>query len=117
MDEHTTGAVICPVTGVTIDPPQPQQRFVSAALLRKNDNLLRRLQHRQYAKGSKDDPYGQAAHNVRHQENNQCNNLRGDINRIYNTPTLFEVTDTLRLTDEQWASLDYGKGTPYHVCL
>ncbi|MCX6213251.1 hypothetical protein [Spirosoma sp.] len=117
LGTSTAGGVICPVTGVTIDQPQPQQRFVSAAMLRNNDDLLLTLerQHRQYTKGSKEDQYSRAAHNVRNRESNQRNNLRRDVNRIYNTPTLFDVTDTLRLTPEQRAALDYWKGTPYEV--
>lgn len=117
--ESMAGGVVCPVTGVTIDRPRPQQRFVSASMLRTQDDLLQTLerQHRQYAKGSKEDSYGRAAHNVRNKESNQRNNLRRDIDRIYNTPTLFDVTDTLRLTPEQRALLDYWKGTPYEVRL
>lgn len=119
LGESTAGGVVCPVTGVTIDRPRPQQRFVSASMLRTQDDLLQTLerQHRQYAKGSREDPYGRAAHNVRNRESNQRNNLRRDINKIYNTPTLFDVTNTLRLTPEQQAALDYWKGTPYEVRL
>ncbi|GAB3897580.1 hypothetical protein [Spirosoma agri] len=116
-DEYTMGDVVCPVTGVTINQPQPQQRFVSAAMLRNNDDLMLTLerQHRQYAKGSKEDPYSRAAHNVRNKDSNRRNNLRRDINKIYRNPTLFDVTDMLRLNTDQWVMLNYWHGTPYEV--
>ena len=107
-----SGVVICPVTRVSIDQPQPQQRFVSATMLRNNDDLLLTLdsQHRQYAKGSKEDEFSRAAHNVRNTYNNprhnSRNNLKRSINKIHRQPTLFNVADTLRLTDDQRALLN-----------
>ena len=113
-EPHTPGAVtrnpvVCPVTGVIIHQPQRGQRFVSATILRTNDNLLLKLdsQHRQYVKGSKEDEYSRAAHNIRNVDSNRRNNLRRSINKIHRNPTLFDVTDTLRLTADQWAALDH----------
>ncbi len=71
-------------------------------------------QHRGYAKGSKEDVYTQAAYNARNKDSNQRNNLRRSINRIYQTPTLFDVAD---ITADQRAALDYWQGTPYAVPL
>ncbi|MFD2569967.1 hypothetical protein ACFSUS_04935 [Spirosoma soli] len=116
------GAVVCPVTGVTIDRPQPGQRFVSAAMLRNNDDLMLTLdhQHRQYAKGSKEDEYSRAAHNVRNQDSNRRNNLRRRLSRsLYEREGqqqfLFPLSEMIHLTDEERAILDYWKGTPYEV--
>ncbi len=115
--------VVCPVTGVTIDQPQPQQRFVSAAMLRNNDDLLLTLdrQHRQYAKGSKEDEYSRAAHNVRNKDSNERNNLRRRIDQFNfkkgGQQSLFPELDVFPLTDSQRAALDYWNGTPYEVRL
>jgi hypothetical protein len=108
---------------VTIDRPRPVQRFVSAAMLRNNDELLMMLdsQHRQYAKGSKDDPYTQAAHNVRNWESNPRNMLRRQLIRYQQKSAhqlpLFPEQARLTLTNEQRAILDFWKGTPYEVRL
>lgn len=110
------GATVCPVTGVVL-PPAPGRRFVSATMLRNDDDLLLTLnnQFRQYAKGSKEDEYSRAAHNVRNVDSNRRNNLRRSINKIHREPTLFDVSDTLRLTADQRAALDYWQETPYEV--
>lgn len=107
--ESTPGAIVCPVTGVVIDQPQPAQRFVSATMLRTDDDLLLTLnsRFRQYAKGSKENEYSRAAHNVRNVDSNRRNNLRRSINKIYRNPTLFDVIDTLRLTTNQRAALNH----------
>ncbi|MBO0951296.1 hypothetical protein [Fibrella forsythiae] len=86
-------------------------------MLRNNDDLLLTLtsQHREYVKGSKEDEYSRTAHNVRNKDSNQRNNLRRNINKINRNPTLFDVADTLRLTTNQRAALDYWNGTPYEV--
>ena len=84
--DRQSNPVICPVTGVLIEKPRPGQRFVSATMLRNDDDLMLMLdsQHRQYAKGSKEDPYSQAAHNVRNQITNPRNNLRRRVLRAIN---------------------------------
>lgn len=78
-------------------------------------------QHRQYAKGSKVDPYTQAAHNVRNRESNQRNNLRRQLIRFQQKTEhqlpLFPEQPRLTLTVEQRALLDYWKVTPYEVRL
>ncbi|MGV3561322.1 hypothetical protein [Larkinella arboricola] len=109
--------VVCPVTGVTIEQPRPGQRFVSSVVLRNNDDLLLTLnrQQRQYAKGSKEDQYNRAAHNVRNRESNERNNLARRLRRVLDTPGLFPPAEGIRLTDEQRAALDYWRGTPYEV--
>lgn len=86
-------------------------------MLRTNDDLLLKLeqQHRQYAKGSKEDLYNRATHNVRNKASNPRNNLRRSINKIYRQPVLFNVVTTLRLTDNQRATLDYWQGTRWEV--
>jgi hypothetical protein len=115
------GAVVCPVTGAVIDQPRPGQRFVSAAMLRTDDDLMIHLsrQHRQYAKGSKEDVYTQAAHNARNKESNERNNLRRRIERFNQTTSgqlfLFPELKVFQLTDAQRAALDYWKGTPYEI--
>jgi hypothetical protein len=115
------GAVVCPVTGAVIDQPRPGQRFVSAAMLRTDDDLMLTLdrQHRQYAKGSKEDLYSRAAHNVRNKESNERNNLRRRIERFNQTTGgqlfLFPEFRGFQLTETQQAALDYWKGTPYEV--
>ena len=117
---HTStepGAALCPVTGVKLHRPKSGQRFVSAEMLRHDDDLLMRLNSRfsQYAKGSKEDEYTRTAHNTRNAFNNPRhnprNNLKRSINKIHRQPTLFDVADTLRLTADQRAALDYGPGT------
>lgn len=115
--ESTRGAVICPVTGVILHRPKPGQRFISAAMLRNDDDLLMRLnsQFGQYAKGSKEDEYSRAAHNARNAFHNDPNNLRRRINRINQHPTLFDVSGMVRLTTDQRAALDHWQGTPYEV--
>jgi hypothetical protein len=52
-------------------------------MLRNDDDLLMMLesQHRQYAKGSKEDPYTRAAHNARNRQSNPRNNLRRQLIR------------------------------------
>ena len=111
--------VICPVTGVLIAAPQPGQRFVSTVVLRNDDDLMLTLdsQYRQYAKGSKEDEYSRAAHNVRNADSNPRNNLRRRINRIYQNqnPTLFDLSQTVKLTDEQRTLLDHWQGTRYEL--
>ena len=86
-------------------------------MLRHDDDLLMRLNSMfgQYAKGSKEDEYTRAAHNARNAFHNEPNILRRRINRINRQPTLFDVTDTLRLTADQRAALDHWRGTPYEV--
>jgi hypothetical protein len=120
-DSPLPGAVVCPVTGVTVSVSRGggRRRFVSATMLRANDDLMLTLgsQHRQYNKGSKEDPFSRVAHNVRNKESNQRNNLRRIINKVYQTPTLFDLANTVRLTAQQRAALDYWKGTPYEVRL
>ncbi len=73
---ETEGA-ICPVTGVPISDTNGRgvRRFVSAMMLRNDDDLLLQLndQHSQYAKGSKEDEYSRAAHNVRNAHSNPRN--------------------------------------------
>lgn len=103
------GMVMCPITGVTIEQPQSGQRFVSAAMLRNNDDLLMTLdrQHRQYAKGSKEDLPTRTAHNIRNAYHNPRNNLRRRLKQMEKYPTLFGVSQTVRLTPEQRAALDY----------
>ena len=118
---HQPQPVICPVTGVLIEQPQPGQRYVSPVVLRNNDDLLLTLerQHQQYAKGSKEDPYSRAAHNVRNQASNPRNNLRRQLIRYQEKTArqlpLFPEQARLTLTDEQRALLDYWKGTPYEL--
>ena len=113
--------VLCPVTGVLIEQPQPGQRYVSATTLRNDDDLLLTLdsQHRQYAKGSKEDLYSRAAHNVRNQASNPRNNLRRQLIRYQQRRvgqcSLFPDQDRVKLTDEQRALLDYWKGTPFEL--
>ncbi|QJD77816.1 hypothetical protein [Spirosoma rhododendri] len=129
-DQPPAPPTVCPVTGAVINQPQPGQRFVSAAMLRTNDDLLLTLerQHRQYAKGSKEDEYSRAAHNVRNKESNERNNLRRRIERNnfrqhleqHSQTTggqlpLFPEFGAFQLTDAQRAALDYWKGTPYEV--
>lgn len=115
------GVVVCPVTGAVINQPRPGQRFVSAAMLRTDDDLMIHLshQHRQYAKGSKEDVYTQAAHNVRNKESNERNNLRRRIERFnqttYGQLPLFPEFGGLQLTDVQRSVLDYWKGTSYEI--
>ncbi|GAB2567700.1 hypothetical protein [Spirosoma areae] len=74
-------------------------------------------QHRQYAKGSKEDEFSRAAHNARNADSNRRNYLRKRIDRANQQPTLFDVSKTLRLTADQRALLDYWQGTPYEVKL
>ncbi|WP_138993394.1 hypothetical protein [Larkinella sp. C7] len=109
--------VVCPVTGVMIDQPRPGQRFVSSVVLRNDDDLLLTLnrQQRKYAKGSKEDQYSRAAHNVRNRESNERNNLARRLRRVLDTPGLFPPDEGIRLTDEQRAVLEYWAGTPYEV--
>ncbi|GAB3894761.1 hypothetical protein GCM10028825_37660 [Spirosoma agri] len=82
-------------------------------MLRTNDDLLLTLerQHRQYAKGSKEDLYSRAAHNVRNKESNERNNLRRRIERFNQTKggqlPLFPEFGIFQLTDAQRAALDY----------
>ena len=118
---HQPQPVICPVTGVLIEEPQPKQRYVSTVVLRNNDDLMLTLerQHRQYAKGSKENPYSRAAHNVRNQASNPRNNLRRQLIRYQEKTAhqlpLFPEQARLTLTDEQRALLDYWKGTPFEL--
>jgi len=95
------------------------RRFVSATMLRNDDDLLLQPNARfgQYAKGSKEDEYSRQAHNVRNAHSNPRNNLRKDIEKIYRQPTLFDVSKTVRLTPNQRAVLDYWRGTPYELRL
>jgi|GEM_PF-2803264 len=105
-----TDAAVCPVTGVSIPDTNGAgvRRYVSAVMLRNDDDLLLQLnaQFGQYAKGSKEDEFSRAAHNVRNAHTNPRNNLQRSINKIYRQPTLFDVSDTLRLTADQRAALD-----------
>ncbi|GAB2562439.1 hypothetical protein [Spirosoma areae] len=115
------GAVVCPVTGVLIERPRPGQRFVSAAMLRQDDDLLLQLQSqsRAYAKGSKEDEYSRAAHNARNRDSNRRNNLRRQLIRHNKKKggqqSLFPELAVFFLTNEQRAALDYWQGTPYEV--
>ncbi len=113
------GEAVCPVTGVPIHhiTGRGVRRFVSAAMLRNNDDLLMRLnsQFRQYAKGSKEDEYSRAAHKARNAHSNPRNNLRRRINRINQHPTLFDLSTMVRLTADQRAALDHWQGTSYEV--
>ena len=115
--ESTPGAVVCPVTGIALKQPRRGQRFVSATMLHSDDDLMLTLQSRfkQYRKGSKEDQFSRAAHNLRNDNSNPRNNLRRSINKIHCQPTLFDVSDTLRLTADQRAALDHWRGTPYEV--
>jgi hypothetical protein len=71
------------------------------------------------AEGSKEDPYTQAAHNVRNWESNEHNTLRRQLIRYQQKTayqlSLFPEQAGPTLTDEQRALLDYRKGTPYEV--
>ncbi|WP_245565226.1 hypothetical protein [Spirosoma spitsbergense] len=114
--------VICPVTGVLIEKPRPGQRFVSATMLRNDDDLMLMLdsQHRQYAKGSKEDPYSQAAHNARNKITNPPNTLRRRVLRAINGAgggqlPLFPPAQMLILSDSERQTLNYWKGTPYEL--
>jgi hypothetical protein len=112
--------VVCPVTGVAIERPRPGQRFVSATILRTNDDLLLTLdtQHRQYAKGSKEDDYSRAAHNVRNKDSNPRNNLRRLVNQCLEEREHSLFPDhPIPLTNAQRALLDHWRGTPYEVRL
>ncbi|WP_020607702.1 hypothetical protein [Spirosoma spitsbergense] len=117
---HTTtgpGAIICPVTAVLIEQPRPGQRFVSATMLRNDNDLLTELEQlfTCYRKGSKEDQPTRTAHNARNVPSNERNNLRRGINKIHRQPTLFDVSQTLRLTADQQAALDYWKGTRFEM--
>lgn len=116
----TPGPVVCAVTGVELPTTSTGgrvRRFVSASMLRNDDDLMLTLQNqfKQYAKGSKEDEFSRAAHNVRNRHSNERNNLRRSINRINRQPTLFDVSGTLRLTPDQRAALDHWQGTRYEV--
>ena len=103
------------VTGVLIGDTSERgggvRRFVSTTMLRTDDGLMIEVSGRfgQYAKGSKEDDYTRTAHNVRNTYNNprhnSRNNLKRSINKIHRHPTLFDVTNTLRLADDQRALL------------
>ena len=116
---NTPGAVVCPVTGAVLPTPtgKVKRRFVSAAMLQHDDGLLMQLNARfsQYANGSKEDEFSRAAHNARNTYHSPRNNLKRSINKIHRQPTLFDVSDTLRLTADQRAALDFWQGTPYEV--
>ncbi|MFP4095791.1 MAG: hypothetical protein ACLFUB_15000 [Cyclobacteriaceae bacterium] len=84
----------CIITGQDISDQRPGSRFISA---------------------SKIGYY--PAHNVRNADSNPRNNLRRRINRYADQPTLFQVNQYLRLTDEQKKMLTFWKGTPYEVRL
>lgn len=128
-EEHTTAydtmraasydddSIICPVTGILINEPRPRQRFVSATMLRKNPDLLQALQHnhKQYAKGSKEDECSRAAHNVRNVESNARNNLIRRIQRIADTPMLFPLWEMVKLTPQQESTLTSTHGTHYEI--
>ena len=110
---------VCSVTGVSL-PSAPGRRFVSATMLRSDDDLMMTLdnQHRQYAKGSKEEQYSRVAHNIRNRDSNPRNNLRRKINRlIEERKNSFFPDLPIRLTDAERALLDYWKGTPYEIRL
>ncbi|GAB2567676.1 hypothetical protein [Spirosoma areae] len=90
-------------------------------MLRNNDDLMMRLggMFKQYAKGSKEDQFNQAAHNARNRDSNRRNNLRRQLIRHNKKKggqqSLFPKLDVLTLTDEQRVLLDYWKSTPYEL--
>lgn len=107
------GVVVCPVTGVKLHQPKPHQRFVSATMLRNDDELMKEVSglFGQYAKGSKENDFVRAAHGARNKYFNEIHNPPNNLKRSINKPyrygqqTLPFVEDTLRLTPEQRAAL------------
>jgi hypothetical protein len=119
----TTTGHYCPVTGVPIPDDGPghvrrvNRRFVSATMLRTDDDLMKRVKGRfsQYAKGSKEDAHTRTAHNVRNAYHNPRNNLKRSINKINRQPTLFDVSETLRLTDHHRTLLNQNPSNLPHL--
>lgn len=107
-----------------IKGPIPKQRTnrPTANQLRGNPNLLAEVEQgrKRYAKGSKENEFKRAAHNLRNDESNGRNNLvrrlqkRMAIQEGKPLP-LFAPKEVIRLTPDQWAALDYWKGTEREV--
>ena len=72
-------------------------------MLRNDEDLLQRLSERfrQYGKGSKEEQSVRTAHNARNRFTNEYHTLERRVKRIEKYPTLFDVSDTLRLTPDQ----------------
>ena len=74
-------------------------------------------QYRQYAKGSKEDEYSRAAHNVRNADSNPRNNLRRRLQRRLDTMngsqlSIFPTSALIHITQEERAALDYWERHP-----
>ena len=96
----------------------------TAAQLRANPDLLAEVEkdRKRYAKGSKENPFERAAHNLRNDDSNDRNNLARRVRRIVATSAgqplpLFLPTEVIRLTPDQRAVLDYWQGTRYDLGL
>ena len=109
----------CRTTGRTIPTTTNgrPRRFVSARDLATDDDLLMQVLDgsRTYAKGSKEDQYTRAAHNLRNRESNERHSLKRRIERYTRRKggqqSLFPEYDFFPLTADQRAALDYWKGT------
>ena len=89
----------------------------TASVLRADADLLAEVEQnrKRYAKGSKEDDVKRAAHNLRNDDSNPRNNLARRLRRLLNAPTLFALSEIIRLTPDQRAALDHWQGTRYEI--
>lgn len=101
--------------------PQPSKR-PTATQLRANPELLTEVEkgRKQYAKGSKENQFDRAAHNLRNDESNERNNLAKRVRRIVEVSEgeplpVFAPVEVIKLTPDQRAALDYWQGTRHEI--
>lgn len=124
-------AMDCPTSTPTTPPDNRRKTAVkprdlsrpTAAQLRADPDLLTEVERGrlQYAKGSKENPFDRAAHNLRNDDSNPRNNLARQLRRLLAPPAvgyplpLFTVAEVVRLTPNQLAILKPFEGTRYEV--
>lgn len=118
--QNTLPKRTCKVTGADISNQKNNALFLTETTLRKDPDLLTELcpQHqRKKRKRQNHDEAYYIAHNIRNEYHNTANNLRNKILKIQTANSLFDQSDTIRLTEEEKQLLERWKGTPYEIKL
>ncbi|ADB41827.1 hypothetical protein [Spirosoma linguale] len=110
----------------TIKDPVSKRRInrPTATQLRENLDLLAEVEQgrKRYAKGSKENQFERAAHNLRNDESNDRNNLARRLQKLIAIEEgkplpLFAPKEVIRLTPGQRDALDYWNGTGREVTI
>ena len=104
----------CQVTGLLLHPQQPKSKVVGITTLKHDANTLNLLRKRYGSKQCKRAYHSEEyrlAHGPRNEKSNPPNNLLRRIKRAEADCNLFGLEETLRLTAEHQALLNYFDGT------